>query len=127
LVPAGGLVLLGRRTRLGRLVAALPGVVAGRRPLVGVSRRARWPESIIEAGWLPALTIALPGAVAPSDSPALRLMGAEAAAWAEVHWLLNRSWKERLRILAAASRGLLNPLANRYQESLTTVQLGEAA
>jgi N-acetylglucosaminyldiphosphoundecaprenol N-acetyl-beta-D-mannosaminyltransferase len=127
LVPAGGLALLGRRTRLGGLVAALPGVVAGRRPLVGVSRRDRWPDSIVAAGWLPALTIELPGAVAPSGLPALRPMGAEAAAWAEVHWLLDRSWKERLRILAAASRGLLDPLAELGQEPFATAQLGEAA
>ena len=126
LIPAGGLALVGRRTRLGGLVAALPGVVAGRRPLVGISRRDRWPESIVEAGWLPALTIELPGAVTPSDIPALRLMGAEAAAWAEVHWLLNRSWNERLRILAAASRGLLDPLDDQGQKSVATARLGEA-
>ena len=98
-IPAGMLRVLGRQNHFSsHFVPGLPAVIAGRRALIGVGDDAVLPESIREAGWAEALARAPRGLIRPRD--ALKLRQAEAASWADIHWLVQPGWRERLRLLA---------------------------
>lgn len=98
-VPAGLLRTLGRPNHFStHVIPGLPAVIAGRRALIGVGDDADLPESVREAGWAEALALAPRGLIRPRD--ALQLQQAEAAAWADVHWLVQPGWRERLRLLS---------------------------
>lgn len=113
LVPGGLLRLIGHPSRLGRqLLPGLPAVVAGRQPLVGVATRDEVPESVQAAGWAEALTQAPVGVVTPAVALGVSLESDETRAWADVHWLVNRGWPERWRLLRAYLRHPLAPDQN---------------
>lgn len=98
LLPVMTLRALGRgRDFSQRVFPQLLFVVRGDRALVGVADRPELPESIQATGWGGTLRNAPIGLVRPSDVFAID--DPEAAAWADVHWLLHAGWKERLRLL----------------------------
>ncbi|TVQ37789.1 MAG: WecB/TagA/CpsF family glycosyltransferase [Wenzhouxiangella sp.] len=80
-----------------RVLPGLSTVIAGRLALVGVGEDHDLPDSITGAGWREALAEAPRGLVRPRD--ALGLEDPESAAWADVHWLVQPTWRERLRLL----------------------------
>lgn len=86
-----------------RVFPQLASVVRGQHALIGVSDQSRLldlpdlPETIQASGWSQALQKAPKGLISPRD--AFAISDAEEAAWADVHWLLHASWKERLRLL----------------------------
>ena len=97
--------LAGSRSRLVRhLVPGLLTVVAGRLPLVGVSKVSEVPATVELAGWANALRAAPVGLVTPALALSASLDGSEAQAWADVHWLHHRGWAERWRLLIAYGR-----------------------
>jgi hypothetical protein len=100
---------------LRHLLPGLPSVVWGQRPLVGVQTWVDVPSTqlatITACGWQEALTTAAPGLITPALAFGSSLDSTEAQAWADVHWLVNRTWAERLRILRAYARRLTQPTA----------------
>jgi N-acetylglucosaminyldiphosphoundecaprenol N-acetyl-beta-D-mannosaminyltransferase len=101
-VPAVLLRVVGHPSRLGRhLLPGLPSVIMGRQPLVGVSSYPEMPVSIEGAGWAGALSEGRTGLVTPAVALGVSLESDETRAWADIHWLLNRNWGERLRLLGA--------------------------
>jgi N-acetylglucosaminyldiphosphoundecaprenol N-acetyl-beta-D-mannosaminyltransferase len=103
LLPVLTLRALGRgRDFSQRVFPQLPSVVRGERALVGIADQPELPESIHASGWTEALRKAPRGLVRPRD--AFAIADPEAAAWADVHWLLHAGWKERLRLLRAYFR-----------------------
>ena len=104
-VPVGLMRALGRSNHFSAHVfPGLPAVMAGRRALIGVGDDAKLPESVREAGWAEALARAPRGLIRPRD--ALNLPQAEAASWADIHWLVQPGWRERVRLLAHYLRQL---------------------
>lgn len=98
ILPAALLRAIGQNTRFSHeLFPGLPAVIAGRHALVGVGDDAELPTSVREAGWAAALGRAPRGLIRPRD--AFRLAQLEEAVWADVHWLVQPSWRERLRLL----------------------------
>jgi N-acetylglucosaminyldiphosphoundecaprenol N-acetyl-beta-D-mannosaminyltransferase len=103
------------RARLLRhLLPGLPAVVIGKRPLVGVqggwaTHQAHQLPTIAASGWQDALSQAQPGLITPSLAFGSSLDSPEAQAWADVHWLVNRSWAERWRMLRAYARRAFLP------------------
>jgi N-acetylglucosaminyldiphosphoundecaprenol N-acetyl-beta-D-mannosaminyltransferase len=103
LLPVLALRALGRgRDFSQRVFPQLPSVIRGERALVGIADQPELPESIRASGWSEALRKAPRGLVRPRD--AFAIADPEAAAWADVHWLLHAGWKERLRLLRAYFR-----------------------
>ena len=103
LLPVLTLRALGRgRDFSQRVFPQLPSVVRGERALVGIADQPELPESIHASGWSEALRKAPRGLVRPRD--AFAITDPEAAAWADVHWLLHAGWRERLRLLRAYVR-----------------------
>ncbi len=103
LLPVLTLRVLGRGRDFSRRVfPQLPRVVRGERALVGIDEHPELPESIHASGWSEPLRKAPRGLVRPRD--AFAIADPEAAAWADVHWLLHAGWKERLRLLRAYFR-----------------------
>jgi N-acetylglucosaminyldiphosphoundecaprenol N-acetyl-beta-D-mannosaminyltransferase len=103
LLPVLTLRALGRgRDFSQRVFPQLPSVVRGERALIGIADQPELPESIHASGWSEALRKAPRGLVRPRD--ALAITDPEAAAWADVHWLLHAGWRERLRLLRAYFR-----------------------
>ncbi|MGY6631119.1 MAG: WecB/TagA/CpsF family glycosyltransferase [Wenzhouxiangella sp.] len=97
-IPVAVARLSGRGGRFSReLYRQLPQVVAGRMALLGPDPRAPLPDTLALAGWHERLKAAGPALLRPSE--ALGLEDDEAAAWADLHWLLNPSFGERLRLL----------------------------
>jgi N-acetylglucosaminyldiphosphoundecaprenol N-acetyl-beta-D-mannosaminyltransferase len=122
-LPAGMLALAGRRSPLVSTVSALLASAAGRRPLVGITPREFWPDTVVAAGWQPVLAVQPPGVFSPSALPEVLPLGVEVAAWADIHWLLAPSWRSRLRIVGRSCAALF--LAE--PTSSTRTQLAEAA
>jgi hypothetical protein len=103
LLPVLTLRALGRGQDFSqRVFPQLPSVVRGERALVGIADQPELPESIHASGWSETLRKAPRGLVRPRD--AFAIADPEAAAWADVHWLLHAGWKERLRLLRAYFR-----------------------
>lgn len=103
LLPVLTLRALGRgRDFSQRVFPQLPSVVRGERALVGIAEQPELPESIHASGWSETLRKAPRGLVRPRD--AFAITDPEAAAWADVHWLLHADWRERLRLLRAYVR-----------------------
>jgi N-acetylglucosaminyldiphosphoundecaprenol N-acetyl-beta-D-mannosaminyltransferase len=103
LLPVLALRTLGRgRDFSQRVFPQLPSVVLGERALVGIADQPELPESIQATGWSESLRKAPKGLVRPRD--AFAIADPEAAAWADVHWLLHAGWKERMRLLRAYFR-----------------------
>lgn len=103
LLPVLSLRALGRGRDFSRRVfPQLPKVVRGELALVGIADHPELHESIQASGWTEPLRKAPRGLVRPRD--AFAIADAEAAAWADVHWLLHAGWKERLRLLRAYFR-----------------------
>lgn len=90
-----------------RVFPQLLRVVRGRQALVGVANHHQLPESIQASGWSDALRHAPRGLIKPCD--ALSITDPEAAAWADVHWILHAGWTERLRLLRAYFRTAPKP------------------
>jgi N-acetylglucosaminyldiphosphoundecaprenol N-acetyl-beta-D-mannosaminyltransferase len=86
---------------LGRVGPRLPQVVLSGVPLVGVSAREIIPASVQEAGWADLLDGATPGLISPANAWPEVADDPDAAAWADVHWLLHVNWGERSRIVRA--------------------------
>jgi N-acetylglucosaminyldiphosphoundecaprenol N-acetyl-beta-D-mannosaminyltransferase len=102
-LPVLTLRLLGRGQDFShRVFPQLPSVVRGECALVGIADHPELPESIHASGWSETLRKAPRGVVRPRD--AFAIADPEAAAWADVHWLLHAGWKERLRLLHAYVR-----------------------
>lgn len=89
------------RDFLGRVGPRLLQVVLSGVPLVGVSARERIPASVQEAGWSDLLDGATPGLISPANAWPDVADDPDAAAWADVHWLLHVNWGERGRIVRA--------------------------
>lgn len=77
----------------------LPSVLQGQRSLIGVGDPATIPDSIRMAGWGQLLSQAPRGLITPRK--ALGLTDADAAAWADVHWILHTNLQQRWRLLRA--------------------------
>lgn len=102
-LPVLTLRMLGRGQDFSlRVFPQLYSVVRGQRALIGMAGQSEWPQSIHAAGWIEALRTAPQGLVRPGD--ALGLTDPDAAAWADVHWLLHAGWRERMRLLLAYFR-----------------------
>ncbi|MDP3518317.1 MAG: WecB/TagA/CpsF family glycosyltransferase [Pseudohongiella sp.] len=100
LLPVLILRILGRDGDFSkRVFPQLLGVLRGQQALIGTSGQPDLPETIHASGWSQPLQKAPKGLISPRD--AFALVDDEAAAWADVHWLLHASWKERLRLLRA--------------------------
>lgn len=82
-----------------RVYTRLSLVIRGRLALVGVGDDQPLPASIGQAGWQAPLSAAPQGLIRPRD--ALGISNSEAAAWADVHWLVLANWRERRRLLRA--------------------------
>lgn len=82
-----------------RVFPQLPKVVRGELALVGIADHLELHESIRSSGWAEPLQRAPRGLIRPRD--AFAIADLEAAAWADVHWLLHASWQQRLRLLRA--------------------------
>lgn len=80
----------------------LAAVMAGNRSLIGVGDPATIPDSIRMAGWAQLLSQSPQGLITPGK--ALGLADADAAAWADVHWILHPNLQERWRLLRAYLR-----------------------
>lgn len=77
-------------------------VLLGKRGLVGVDDPAAIPESVQLAGWGAQLQQAPKGLISPRK--ALGLSDPDAAAWADVHWMLHSKLQQRLWLLRAYLR-----------------------
>jgi N-acetylglucosaminyldiphosphoundecaprenol N-acetyl-beta-D-mannosaminyltransferase len=106
LLPVLTLRILGHdRDFCKRVYPQLTRVIFGQQALIGIADQADLsnlsdlPETIQTSGWGQALQKAPKGVIRPRD--AFAIVDTEAAAWADVHWLLHASWKERLRLLRA--------------------------
>ena len=75
----------------------LPAVALGDATLVGTGRHETVPKSLHIAGWAKPLTEALPALIRPSQ--ALGIADPEAAAWADVRWLVDHNWATRLALI----------------------------
>jgi len=75
----------------------LPAVLQGKRSLIGVGDPATIPDSIRSAGWGHLLSQSPRGLITPRK--ALGLTDADAAAWADVHWILHNNLQQRWRLL----------------------------
>ncbi|MGY6586768.1 MAG: WecB/TagA/CpsF family glycosyltransferase [Wenzhouxiangella sp.] len=82
-------------------------VVVGRMALFGPNPKSPMPETLQLAGWQEQLCAARPALLRPAD--ALGLDDVEAAAWADLHWLLNPSAGERRRLLKAYLQRIRRP------------------
>lgn len=88
-----------RARRVRAVWHGLPEVVRAHATLIGTGQYQTVPESLHTAGWAGPLTTALPSLIRPSQ--ALGITEPEAAAWADVRWLVDPGWKTRLSLLRA--------------------------
>jgi len=88
-----------RAARVRPVWRGLPDVATGKTTLIGTGRHEMVPESLAIAGWAKSLSEALPALIRPSQ--ALGITEPEAAAWADVRWLVDHGWKARLSLLKA--------------------------
>ena len=99
-LPVLGLSLAGRdNATVRRVWTGLPQVVLGKATLIGTGRHETVPESLRTSGWETPLTESLPALIRPSE--ALGITDPEAAAWADVRWLVDQSWTSRASLLKA--------------------------
>lgn len=99
-LPVLGLSLMGRdNATVRRVWTGLPQVVLGKATLIGTGRHETVPESLRASGWETPLTESLPALIRPSE--ALGITDPEAAAWADVRWLVDQSWTSRASLLKA--------------------------
>jgi len=97
-LPVLGLSLGGRdNAAIRRVWVGLPQVVLGKATLIGTGRHEMVPESLRACGWETLLTQSLPALIRPSE--ALGITDPEAAAWADVRWLVDPSWTSRASLL----------------------------
>jgi len=100
LLPVLALRALGRNGDFSqRIYPQLIDVIRGQKALIGIAHQLDMPETIQASGWSLALQRAPKGLIRPCD--ALAIDDPDAAAWADVHWLLHAGWKERFRLLRA--------------------------
>lgn len=103
-----------------RVFPQLASVIRGQHALIGISDLPNLPdlpESIQSSGWSQALQKAPKGLISPRD--AFAISDAEEAAWADVHWLLHASGKERLRLL----RSYINNTQQSFHSSVTVTAM----
>jgi hypothetical protein len=93
-LPVSILGMFSRRMAgIHQVTQRLPKVVLGQATLVGAGRHERVPDSLEYAGWGKPLTESLPALIRPSQ--ALGIADPEAAAWADVRWLVEPTWRTR--------------------------------
>lgn len=99
-IPVITLSPLSRRMKAVRqLWQALPTVARGQARLIGSGYRESVPESLHLAGWAEPLTQALPALIRPSE--AMGINEPEAAAWADLRWLVDQTPRMGLSIVQA--------------------------